>query len=150
MFHVTKHYPHSLGLSAAFRQWRAESHCNLIHGYALAFTYEFEAETVDARNWVMDFGSMKVVKGWLQENFDHRLLVATDDPSLHVFKALHERNLVNLNIVPATGCESFALMAFGQCKKYLEASGVAHHARLVKVTVSEHDGNSAAYAEPAK
>ena len=29
----------------AYRQWRADSHCNLIHGYAMSFHFEFEADT---------------------------------------------------------------------------------------------------------
>ena len=27
----------------AYRQWRADSHCNKIHGYALSFKFEFES-----------------------------------------------------------------------------------------------------------
>ena len=40
----TKTYKH-LG-PVAYRQWRADSHCNLIHGYALSFHFEFEADTL--------------------------------------------------------------------------------------------------------
>ena len=54
MYISTKTYKH-LG-PVAYRQWRADSHCNLIHGYALSFHFEFESEELDARNWVMDFG----------------------------------------------------------------------------------------------
>ena len=25
----------------AYRQWRADSHCNKIHGYSLSFNFEF-------------------------------------------------------------------------------------------------------------
>ena len=46
----------------AYRQWRAQSHCNLIHGYAMSFHFEFEADTLDARNWVTDFGGLKPLK----------------------------------------------------------------------------------------
>ena len=35
MYRSSKTYGHEIGLSAAFRQWRAQSHCRLIHGYAL-------------------------------------------------------------------------------------------------------------------
>ena len=55
-FKSTKTYGHDLGFSAAFRQWRADSHCKYIHGYALAFRFEFEADELDVRNWVVDFG----------------------------------------------------------------------------------------------
>ena len=40
MFLSTKTYGHDLGLSAAFRQWRAESHCRLIHGLHEVIEYK--------------------------------------------------------------------------------------------------------------
>ena len=52
----------------AYRQRRADSHCNLIHGYAMSFHFEFEADTLDARNWVTDFGGLKPLKEKLEEN----------------------------------------------------------------------------------
>ena len=61
----TKTYTH-LG-PVAYRQWRAESHCNLVHGYALSFHFEFESDTLDARNWVMDFGGLKPLKNNLNQ-----------------------------------------------------------------------------------
>ncbi len=34
------------------RQWRAvDSHCRLIHGYALAFKFVFATRHLDDRNW---------------------------------------------------------------------------------------------------
>lgn len=147
MYHSRKFYPHSLGLSASFRQWRATSHCNQIHGYALAFLFEFTSNELDAHNWVMDFGSMKPVKQWLQETFDHRLMVATDDPELETFKLLHEKRMANINLVPGTGCEMFATQAFGFCKRYLKLCGQAPRVHLGMVTVFEHEGNSASYSE---
>ena len=48
----------------AYRQWKADSHCNNIHGYALSFHFEFESETLDARNWVMvkntEYGAVRL------------------------------------------------------------------------------------------
>lgn len=88
MFLSTKEYGHEIGLSACFRQWRAESHCRLLHGYALAVKFTFGAQEVDVRNWVVDFGSMKSLKQMLQDTFDHTLLVAEDDPKLEVLKQL--------------------------------------------------------------
>ena len=64
----------------AYRQWRADSHCNLIHGYALTFHFEFECDTLDARNWCVDFGGLRELKYKLEDWFDHTLLVAQDDP----------------------------------------------------------------------
>ena len=66
----------------AYRQWRADSHCNVIHGYALSFHFEFESETLDVRNWVMDFGGLRPLKELLDDWFDHTLLVATMRPMM--------------------------------------------------------------------
>jgi len=148
VYHSSKYYPHSLGLSACFRQWRADSHCAQLHGYPLAFKYDFCTPDLDKHNWVMDFGSMKPVKQWLQETFDHRLMVATDDPELETFQLLHEKRIANINVVPATGCEMFALQAFGFCKRYLSLCGQSPRIHLSQVTVFEHEGNSASYSEP--
>ena len=46
----TKTHGHAIGLSAAFRQWRADSHCKYLHGYALAVKFVFEAGELDARD----------------------------------------------------------------------------------------------------
>ena len=64
----TKTYRH-LG-PVAYRQWRADSHCNLIHGYALSFHFEFETDDLDARNWVVDFGGLRPLKDSLEDWFD--------------------------------------------------------------------------------
>ena len=64
-YRVTKTYGNERGLSCAFRQWRADSHCNLIHGYSLGFRFVFEAAQLDDRNWVYDFGNLGFVKEFL-------------------------------------------------------------------------------------
>ena len=40
-YYSKKKYGHERGLSAAFRQWSAESHCRFIHGYSLEFEFVF-------------------------------------------------------------------------------------------------------------
>ena len=107
-YQSTKTYGHEIGLSCAFRQWRAQSHCQLIHGYALSFKFIFESETLDFNNWVVDFGGLKPLKEKLQKQFDHTLLVAKDDPKKEVLLFLQEHGLANVILVEATGCEATA------------------------------------------
>ena len=92
----------------AYRQWRADSHCNLIHGYALSFHFEFECDTLDARNWCMDFGGLKPLKENLEEWFDHTLLVAQNDPQREELLRLGELGLAKITEVEKTGCEGIA------------------------------------------
>lgn len=148
MFHVTKHYPHSLGLSACFRQHRATSHCNQLHGYALAFTFEFAARDLDARNWVIDFGSLRPIKSWLEDTFDHRLLFAADDPEREIIYDLARRRVANILELERVGCEAFAQLAFRYAREHLFKTGLHPRVQIAKVTVAEHEGNSASYSEP--
>ena len=70
----TKTYGHDIGLSCAFRQWKAESHCKYLHGYSLSITFRFMANELDYRNWVVDFGGLKDLKATLEDYFDHKTL----------------------------------------------------------------------------
>ena len=146
-YRSTKTYGHTVGLSSAFRQWRAESHCRLIHGYALAVRLEFEAEELDIRNWVVDFGSLKSLKGMLEDTFDHALLVAEDDPMFDELAKLGELGLARIVVVPATGCERFAELIFECVEVWLADNGYAPRCKIVLVEVSEHGANSAIYTK---
>lgn len=144
-FQSTKTYGHNLGFSCAFRQWRADSHCKYIHGYSVAIKFVFEADELDERNWVVDFGSLKSLKGWLENMFDHKTIVAFDDPQLEWFEEAHKRGIIDMVMVPATGCESFAGMIFEATEVWLTDNGYAPRCRLKSVEVMEHGANSAVY-----
>ena len=144
-YRSTKTYGHEIGLSAAFRQWRAESHCRLLHGYSLAFRFEFEADELDCRNWVVDFGGLKGLKGMLEDNFDHKTLVAEDDPEIEWFKEAAKRGILELVVLPAAGCEKFAEFVFEATTMWLKDAGFSPRCRLVSVEVKEHGANSAIF-----
>lgn len=129
--------------STAFRQWKADSHCRFNHGYDLEFEATFEATTLDARNWVVDFGSLKSFKGWLERMFDHTTLVAENDPEIEWFREAHRRGVLDLREVVASGCEATARICFEFLESWLADNGYAPRVRLVKLSVREHDGNSA-------
>lgn len=96
----------------AYRQHRADSHCNKIHGYAFSMKFYFGTNNLDVRNWCADYGGLKELKKILETQFDHTLLVAEDDPELGVYKDLQKRGLANLTILPKLGCEGLADMLY--------------------------------------
>lgn len=145
VYQSTKTYGHELGFSACFRQHRADSHCRFLHGYALAFVFVFEADELDHRNWVVDFGGLKHLKQQLQLFFDHKLLVAEDDPHLELFASLQDLGAAELMIVPAVGCEAFAKMAWIMAGNTLRREGWDTRVRVVSCEVREHGANSAIY-----
>lgn len=130
----------------AYRQWRADSHCNLIHGYALSFHFEFESDTLDIRNWVFDFGGLKPLKDILEDWFDHTLLVAEDDPMKNELLHLGELKLAKITVVEKTGCEGLADFIYEYINTiFLPNCGKAEADRIwcCKVEVRETDTNMA-------
>lgn len=163
-YRISKTYGHDLGLSACFRQHRAASHCRLLHGYALSFKFTFECDELDANNWVLDFGSLKPLREWLCDTFDHKLVVAKDDPQLTRLLALaaptidelaagaDERvALADVLVVDRVGCESFAALAWLRANMMLaeqhnrQVDPLGRGVRCTEVEVREHGANSATY-----
>ena len=160
-FYSTKTYNNDRGLSCCFRQWRAtHSHCSLLHGYSIGIKLIFESDTLDGRNWVMDFGGLKMFKEWSEYMFDHTLVIAEDDPERETFEKLNSiaggynnMGVVDLRIVEGVGCEMFAKLCYDKMAELLEEMKQNKHSRypvngsvrLVSAEVFEHSANSAIY-----
>ena len=141
----TKHYGHNIGLSAVFRQPNADhSHCHLLHGYSLAFTFTFGCDHLDNKNWAVDFGGLKPLKAWLEDSFDHKVAVDSADPEMETLKALEEKGLAELRIFDGVGAEKFAEHAFNFADKLIREA-TDNRCSCVKVECAEHGANSAIY-----
>lgn len=128
----------------AYRQWRAESHCRHIHGYSLSFHFEFTADTLDARNWVMDFGGLGPLKDNLEDWFDHTMLVAVDDPERETLLALAAKDLIKVTEVEKTGCEGLATFLYEYINTiFLKNYGEQDRIWCTKVEVRETEKNMA-------
>ncbi|NQE62795.1 6-carboxytetrahydropterin synthase [Caulobacter sp. RHG1] len=144
-----KTYGADRGLSCAYRQWAAESHCQLLHGYSLGFVFDFAAEQLDARGWVVDFGKsgFGAIRDWLHHMFDHTLLVAADDPARAEFERLQRLGLAQVRIVPGVSAEALAAHVFEHAQTLIE---VATKGRcwVASVECREHGANGAVYENP--
>lgn len=129
--------------SCAFRQHRADSHCRYVHGYALSVAFEFAATELDVRNWVVDFGSLKGLKGQLEDLFDHKTVIAADDPEIEWFHEADRRGILQLRIFPQAGCERFAEYIYEITEIWLVDNGYNPRVQLVSVEVHENGNNSA-------
>jgi len=131
----------------AYRQWRADSHCNIIHGYAFSMKFYFGTDNLDVRNWAADYGGLGELKDFLKDHFDHRLLVAEDDPEIELYHKLEKAGIAKLTVLPRLGCEGLADMLY----KYIngvyipELWGEAEAERLwcYRVEVQETQTNMA-------
>ena len=144
-YQSTKTYGNDRGLSCCFRQWRADhSHCSLLHGYSLGFRFVFESDTLDERNWVYDFGDCKWIKEFLEDTFDHTLVIASDDPEVELFKGLYEKKVCKLWVLDNVGCEKFAELVYDYVVLTLKEK-TEGRVSLHSVECFEHGANSAIY-----
>lgn len=135
------------GFSTCFRQWKADSHCRFLHGYALKFKLTFKAETLDVRNWVVDFGFLRdkyddnmTFKMFFDHYFDHTTIVAKDDPKYIQFIEMGHSGMIDLRIINNVGCEAFAELVFKALKDKIPS-----HVKLDRVECIENENNSAIY-----
>lgn len=145
----TKTYAADRGLSCAYRQWTADSHCRLLHGYSLGFRFTFGAEQLDHRGWVVDFGKsgFGVIRDWLHATFDHTLLIADDDPDRDTFLQLQTLGLAQTRLIPGTSCEQLSRYVLEQTEGLIrDASG--GRCWVHSVECFEHGANSAVYENP--
>jgi 6-pyruvoyltetrahydropterin/6-carboxytetrahydropterin synthase len=143
------------GYSTVFRQWRAEgTHCRFLHGYGISFKITFEGD-LDERNWVWDFGGMKRAKNkidgmppkeWMDYMFDHTYIIAKDDPFLPKALEMHNEEIIQLRIIPATGAEQFAKFIYDKVSEFIKVE-TEGRVRVVSVEFKEHNKNSAIYGE---
>ena len=141
----TKHYGHNIGLSAVFRQPNADhSHCSLLHGYSLAFTFTFGCNDLDNKNWAVDFGGLKPLKQWLEDSFDHKVVVDVNDPKLDFLKSMEAEGIAELTILDGVGAEKFAEHAFNFADK-LVRDMTNNRCYCVRAECAEHGANSAIY-----
>jgi 6-pyruvoyltetrahydropterin/6-carboxytetrahydropterin synthase len=144
-YYSTKTYGHNIGLSACFRQPHADhSHCRFLHGYSLQFKFVFSCNELDERNWVVDFGGLKPLKKWLEDNFDHKVVLDSKDWALDNFRALEDAGLAELNILDGVGVEKFAEHAFNEAQRIVHEMSDGR-CWVVSCECAEHGANSAIY-----
>ncbi len=65
--------------------------CRHLHGHNAVAEIEVDAAALDGRNMVVDFRDIKrVVKAWLDEHLDHKMILRQDDPMVPMLQSLGE------------------------------------------------------------
>ena len=108
----------------------------------------FEADTLDDRNWVIDFGQFKSLRKNLEEFFDHKTVIAEDDPCRLQFRELETEGALELRILPKVGCEAFAEHIAKLTMEWMKLEHeirIRNSVKLVSVEVREHGSNGARY-----
>lgn len=65
--------------------------CKHPHGHNAVAEIEVRADSLDLRNMVCDFSDIKrIVKGWIDKELDHKMILRYDDPLVKPLQALGE------------------------------------------------------------
>ena len=130
--------------SAAFRQWKStHSQCQYIHGYRLTADITFETNELDDKGWVADFGGLKDLKKDLENTFDHKLVVAANDPHIDLLKMLDETGVAQVVVLQdGVGCERFAAYVLDKADSFINKS-TEGRVRVKSVQINEHEKNFA-------
>ena len=65
--------------------------CRHLHGHNGLLEVDLEADSLDSLGMVMDFTRVSdIVKGWVDENLDHKMLLRRDDPVAPLLRDLGE------------------------------------------------------------
>lgn len=148
MFTSTKRFG---PISTGHRQWRDDGHCSRIHGYGRIVEIEFGCHELDDRGWVQDFGGLKTVNEWLHLMWDHRVLVAEDDPHLGELRKMDSLGLIKINVLKAPygpSIEQGARHVFDHVNEWVEAESQGR-VWVQSVRVWEHENNAAKYTRPS-
>ncbi len=124
------------------RRHRHEGHCAHIHGYSRAFTFWFRATERTENGFVMDFGQLGEVKQWLEDNFDHTMLLDSDDPLLPLFRELESKGACRLVIYDDVGMEGTAAYVMDWVGEWVRRQ-TDGRVWLHSVEVRENDKNRA-------
>ena len=134
-------------ITTGHRQWRDKGHCSYVHGYGRYVRLTFEATELDERGWVMDFGDLRDVKSWIESEWDHRTLIAADDPAIPELKTLEEVGGINLNILPEgylPGIEESCRYLYDKLNPVIQRK-TNNRVEITRVEIWETEKNQAEY-----
>jgi len=157
---ITKLFPE---FPFAHRQPAHDGHCALLHGHNWSLEFTFACETPEeGTGFVVDFGKLKTLRKWLEDRFDHTLVLNETDPFLEYFQEQLEEvrfnctspssvELAKIIPVPDCSCEGLAQWLLVEInKQFFELGGVKadldcvrRKVQVTKVTVYEDSKNSA-------
>jgi 6-pyruvoyltetrahydropterin/6-carboxytetrahydropterin synthase len=87
MYSVTKRIEFCYG----HRLMNYDGVCRHPHGHNAVVEIDIQSDSLDKRNMVADFNDIKrVVKGWIDRELDHKMILHKDDPLAAVLKDMGE------------------------------------------------------------
>ena len=111
--------------------------CKQLHGHNGLLEVDIEGDALDHRGMVMDFTDVRnIIKSWVDEHLDHKMLLRSDDPVIPSLRELGEP-LYLLDVNPTA--ENIARHIFENARE--------HGLALTEVRLWETPSSYATYRE---
>lgn len=140
----TKVYPE---IPFAHRQYTHDGHCKHIHGHNWTIILTLGAKAVDKNSFIADFGDLKPLKLWIDENLDHAFVICQADPEKKLFEHMEKLGLVKLYQIPNSSSEGLASYLSVEFSDILHLK-FAGRVVLLSVEIKEDSKNSAKFINP--
>ena len=129
----------------AHRQHLHDGHCSFVHGHNWDISLTFACDKTDENGFVIDFGKVKFIKKWIDENLDHACVFSKSDPIADklVFAVPEAWKAY---FVEQCSCEGLAKHFF-EVFNTLVREHTNNRAWVVAVEVSEDKKNTACYSD---
>lgn len=127
----------------AHRQPNHDGHCAYIHGHNWSIHLTFSASKLDNNGFVVDFGKLKYIKKWIDENLDHSCLLNAADPCASIFQ---NSEYFKLLLIPDCSCEGLAAYLFKTLNLLIDREENGR-VKITQVILAEDSKNSATYSE---
>ena len=130
--------------------------CRFPHGHSRTVEIVLAADTLDDRDMVCDFKTVKLALGEFLARFDHAIALNSADPMVKQLAPVRERVIVFENVDPTTEVLAQKIYAFlaaelSAAKTYSDDRGHTYRfppgVRIERVRVSETATTWAEYAE---
>ena len=143
MYKITKkfkfEYAHRLDLDY-------DSPCSNIHGHSAKVYVSLTANSLDKNGMIIDFKELLFIDEFLQENYDHRMLLSNKNVST----VMYHRNSKLFILDKNPTAENIAYDITQSIIKKIKDNNKFKNITSVKVTVYETENNSATYKQKLK
>lgn len=126
----------------AHRQHKHAGHCSQIHGHNWTFKFTFAAHKLDECGFVVDFGKLKFLRKYLEDTFDHALVLNKTDPALaHLRDSLS--GYARIIVVDDCSCEGLLAHLYPILNRLVQDATEAR-VFILRLEIEEDSRNSAA------
>lgn len=143
-FRSIQRFDGTLGFSCVYRQHRALVGSTL-RAHVIGFEFTFEATELDDSRLVLAHGATNPLHTELTRWYADRLIVAHDDPYVHLLSEMNDLGLAGVVQMDYVGCEAFAKQAWNLVRDFLRISGLEWRVKCVEAKCFDAGCNSAVY-----